>query len=304
MSKPSSTKKPSVALLLVPLYIGLAILFAILIRRGQMQLLDPAGYIAGMQSKILWAALGFAAVVGSTIIITFFVVVFRYREGSGRAYKPEWTAGRSLQLLGWAVPSVAILVICILLWNTAHLVDPYKPLSSSVQAVNIQVIALRWKWLFIYPDDHIASINKVVIPTGAPINFQLTADAPMNSFWIPRLSGQIYAMPGMITQLHIRADQIGTYAGSAAEINGDGYSGMDFAVQAVASGDFAAWKQAALHSSQSLDYPTYLQLAQPSSYVPPVLYTLHDPNLFNTVVMQFMVPGTNSSSLEVRGKNL
>lgn len=269
-----------------------------------MQLLDPAGLVAGMQSKILWAALAFAAVVGTTIIVSFFIVVFRYREGNNKTYRPEWTAGKSLQLLGWGIPSLAILVICILLWNTAHTVDPYKPISSTAKGVTIQVVALRWKWLFIYPEDHIATVNMLEIPTGTPINFQLTADAPMNSFWIPRLSGQIYAMTGMVTQLHIEADQAGTYAGSAAEISGDGFSGMDFTVNAVSPNGYQAWKMATQGTGQQLNYATYLNLAQPSSYVQPALYNLTDQNLFDAIVMQFMVPGVSPSTLQVRGKNL
>jgi cytochrome o ubiquinol oxidase subunit 2 len=286
------------------LYLYLAVVFAVLIRDGQMQLLDPAGLVAGIQSKILWAALAFIAVVGSTIIISFFVVIFRYREGNGKAYKPEWTAGKTLQLLGWGIPSLAILVICVLLWDTAHVVDPYKPISSTTKAVTIQVVALRWKWLFIYPNDHVASVNILEIPVGTPINLELTADAPMNSFWIPRLSGQIYAMTGMVTQLHIEADQAGSYAGSAAEISGDGFSGMDFTVNAVSANDYATWKTTAMYSSQTLDYPAYRKLAEPSSYVAPTYYALADQNLFDAIVMQFMAPGANPSTLQVRGKDL
>jgi len=305
MSKraPQSRKIPTAAVLAV-IYIYLAIVFTVLIRNGQMQLLDPAGLVAGMQSKILWAALAFIAVIGSTIIVSFFVVMFRYREGGNKTYRPEWTAGKRLQLLGWGIPSVAIVVICVLLWNTAHVVDPYKPINSSTKAVTIQVVALRWKWLFIYPNDHLASVNIMEIPVGTPINIELTADAPMNSFWVPRLSGQIYAMTGMVTQLHIEADQAGSYAGSAAEISGDGFSGMDFTVNAVSAKDYASWKATTMYSSQTLDYPAYQKLAEPSSYVAPTYYALADQNLFDAIVMQFMVPGTDPSTLEVRGKSL
>ncbi len=290
--------------MLAPVYILLAILFAVLIRRGDMQLLSPAGVIADYQSKILWGALVFATIVGTTIIISFFTVIFRYHEDNHRKYEPSWTAGISLQLIAWVIPSIVIAVISYAVWSTAHTVDPYKPLASTKTPITIQVVALRWKWLFLYPYDGIATVNMMEIPAGTPVNLQLTADAPMNSFWVPRLSGQIYAMPGMVTQLHIQADTTGNFSGSAAEINGDGYAGMDFMVKAVSAADYQAWKSTAQRSTKTLDYRNYPQLAAPSEYVPPANYSLADRNLFHEVVMQFMEPGADLSTLQVRGKSL
>ena len=302
--KTHGAKRPSVFTLLLPLYAGLAILFAVLIRRGDMQLLRPAGLVADFQSKILWGALIFAFVVGSAIIAAFFVVIFRYREDNDRPYEPSRIAGKRLQSLAWIIPTIVILVVSFLVWDTAHSIDPYSPLKSSKTPVTVQVVALRWKWLFIYPADGIASVNMLEIPAGRPINLRLTADAPMSSFWVPSLSGQIYAMPGMVTQLHIQADKSGTYPGSVAEINGDGYSGMDFTVKSVSDTQYADWKAATRKTAQSLDYAAYTRLAQPSSYVAPALYRVPESNLFDAIVMQFMVPGINPSDLQVRGSNL
>lgn len=290
--------------LLVPLYICLAIVFAVLIKHGNLQLLEPAGYIANIQSRILWGALIFAAIVGVIVISSFFFVVLRYREGASARYEPGWTAGKTLQLAGWGIPLVVIIALSVLVWVSAHQVDPYRPISASTPPVTIQVVALPWKWLFIYPADKIATVNTLEIPVGVPVEFQLTADAPMNSFWIPRLSGQAYAMTGMVTQLHIEANKPGTYYGSAAEISGDGFAGMSFTVQAVSAHDYTAWKAAAKYAPHALDYTAYTQLAKPSSYNPPALYRLPYPNLFQAIVMQFMVPGANSSTLYIKGRTM
>lgn len=291
-------------LLLAPLYAALLAMFAIFIKRGNVQLLDPAGTIADAQSKILWGALIFAAVLGSTIILTFFFLVFRYKEGGRAKYEPTWTVSRKLLIACWGVPSVVIVVVSALVWVTAHQVDPYRPINAGSKAITIQVVALQWKWLFIYPDDRIATVNMLEFPAGTPVSLQLTADAPMNSFWIPRLSGQIYAMSGMVTQLHIKADKPGTFMGSPAEMSGADFAGMDFTVKAVSASDYANWKTSVKQAGKRLDYASYKQLAQPSGYLPESYYTVADRNLFQAVVMQYMVPGTDPSKLEVKGTNI
>ncbi len=290
--------------LLVPVYVLIIAVFALLIHNGNMQVLNPAGVIAEQQSQIIWGAIVFAIIVGSTLIGSFFFVIFRYKEDKRREYRPDWVAGRMLQLLGWGVPLVAITVISTVLWSTAHALDPYRPISSTRPQITIQVVALRWKWLFLYPNDHLATINELEIPAGTPVALQLTADAPMNSFWIPRLSGQVYAMTGMVTQLHIEADRPGTYAGSPAEMSGDGFAGMVFTVKAVSANEYAAWRVGAAHSAKSLNYTSYTDLARPSSYVAPAEYRLTDANLFQEIVMQFMAPGLDSSRLQVKGTRL
>lgn len=298
----SILKKIPILKLLIPLYVCLVALFVLLISRGNMQLLQPAGYIAGIQSRILWGAIICAAIIGSLIVGMFFLVAFRNREGTSRHYQPEWTASKKVQLLGWGIPLIGVLALSFLIWDTAHLVDPYRPISSAVQPVTIQVIALRWKWLFIYPNDHIATVNALEIPAGTPVAFQLTADAPMNSFWIPRLGGQVYAMPGMVTQLHLEADTTGTYTGGPAEMSGGGFAGMGFSVKAVSAHDYAMWKAATKTTVQSLNANTYAQLAEPSSYTPPTAYVVPDTNLFENTVMQFM--GTGNYTMQSGGMSM
>lgn len=297
---PSDGKKTPVFRILIPVFLCLAIVFGILISRGNMQLLEPAGYIANIQSRILWGGIIFAAIVGGSIVTAFFLVTFRYREGKHAAYEPNWTAGKKTQFLGWGIPFIGILALSVMVWDTAHLVDPYQPIHSSVAPVNIQVVALPWKWLFIYPNDRIASVNFIEIPIGTPVAFQLTANAPMNSFWIPRLSGQVYAMTGMVTQLHIEANKPGDYFGSPAELSGDNFSGMDFTVKAVSPKDYATWKATTQKTPRTLDNATYTQLAKPSSNNPQTIYTVPDPNLFQTIVLQSMVSDANTSGLTMQ----
>jgi cytochrome o ubiquinol oxidase subunit 2 len=303
MSKRTGSKH-SAFWALVPLYLGLAAGFTVLVRRGSVQLLEPAGYIADIQSKILWGAIIFAAIVASIIIVTFLLVATRYREGQHARYEPNWTAGKFLQTLAWGIPAVVIAGISVMVWITAHQVDPFQSISSTTPPMTIQVVALRWKWLFLYPNDKIATVNMLEIPVNTPVKFELTADAPMNSFWIPRLSGQMYAMTGMVNQLHIMADKTGVYAGGPAEISGDDFAGMTFQAHVVSAKDFASWRATAKHSKTSLSYASYQTLAKPSSYVAPAEYALKDPNLFDVIVMQFMVPGTDKSTLTVRGNAL
>ncbi|HXH27340.1 MAG TPA: COX aromatic rich motif-containing protein [Candidatus Acidoferrum sp.] len=280
--------------LLIPVYVGLAIVFGALIVNGKMQLFYSAGYIADIQSQVLWGALFFAVIVGGLLVASFFFVVFRFKEGAKRTYTPDWTAGKWLHLLAWGVPLLAVAAISVMIWNTSHMIDPYQAISSSKKPVTIQVVAERWKWLFLYPNDGIATVNTMEIPVGVPINLQLTADAPMNSFWVPSLAGQVYAMTGMVTQLHLEADKPGSYPGSSAEISGDGFAGMEFTVKAISASDYSTWKANARMRRLRMDSAVYATFAMPSSYNSPTTYKLTNPNLFNEIVMKFMTPTDNS----------
>jgi len=295
---------PSTIRILAPLYIVFAVLFTILIRNGSLQLLEPAGYIATIQSHILYGFLIFATIIAVLLISSFFYVALRFQESKRNRYQPEWHIRHVVITLVYAGMFVVISGASVMLWATAHQVDPYRPIDSSVKPVTIQVVALRWKWLFLYPDNHVATVNMLEIPVGTPVAFQLTADAPMNSFWIPKLSGQVYAMNGMVTKLHIQADKLGTYAGSPAEMSGDGFAGMRFTVKAVSTDAYAKWLASAQRTPQQLNYTSYLQLARPSSYNPEAMYRLASTNLFDTIVMQFMRPGADPSTLQVQGQQL
>jgi len=187
------------------------------------------------------------------------------------------------------LPVVAITFFVAWKYRATNTKDPTKPIVGSHPLV-IQVVALRWKWLFIYPKQHIATVNFIQFPVHTPVNFELTADAPMSSFWIPQLSGQIYAMTGMGTHLHVIADAPGDYRGSAAEINGTGFSGMKFVARASSQADFNTWVQSVKKSSNMLNLAEYYNLAKPSENNPVAFYSSSEKNLYNTIIMKFMPP--------------
>jgi cytochrome o ubiquinol oxidase subunit 2 len=179
----------------------------------------------------------------------------------------------------------------VISWQATHRLDPYAPLASAVRPLTIQVIAMNWKWLFVYPEQGIATVNYVAIPAKTPITFALTADsAPMNSFWIPQLSGQMYAMPGMTTPLRVIADTTGEYAGRAAEINGEGLAGMTFTVKAVTQADFLDWVSSVKQSAPPLTDEAYKELLKPAADVAPAYYSSVASGLYSGVVMKYMMP--------------
>lgn len=191
----------------------------------------------------------------------------------------------------WTLPSIIVVVMAIVTWKATHQLNPYKPIHSENEPLTVQVIALNWKWLFIYPELGIAALNTLHIPERTPIHLKLTADAaPMNSFWIPQLSGQIYSMTGMTTQLNIMADKTGEYVGRGAEINGEGYSGMTFLTKSTNQKKFEEWVEQVKQSQQHLDDDTYRQLVQPAINQSIILFSNVKKNLFDEVIQQYMYP--------------
>lgn len=257
-------------------------------------ILQPSGVIAAKERQLII----FTTLLGSTVVVPvlvmLFVVAWRYREGNTKAtYSPNLEGHRGLEAIWWGVPLAIIAVLGVVTWQSSHELDPYKPLDSSVKPITVQVVALQWRWLFIYPDEKIASLNEVRFPVGTPINFVITADAPMNSFWIPKLGGQVYAMSGMSTKLHLQADEIGDFEGSSANISGQGFAGMRFTAKAVSSSDYIQWLETTRHSGAELDHTSYLQVAAPSKDHDPAYYVLRQPDLYDTIIMKYMDMGTH-----------
>jgi cytochrome o ubiquinol oxidase subunit 2 len=167
------------------------------------------------------------------------------------------------EFIWWAIPFEVVLVLGALTWSSTHALDPEKLLTSAQPPLTVQVVALPWKWLFIYPEEGIASVNELTIPTNRPVTFQITADAPMNSFWIPALGGQMYAMTGMTTNLNLMASESGTYVGKSANYSGEGFAHMNFAVRAVSPNEFATWVTQTRTAPASLTETSYRALAAP-----------------------------------------
>jgi len=253
--------------------------------------LNPAGMIAAKERNLMIITVLLGVTIGLPVYVMLFGIAWRYREANTKAtYSPELSGNAVAETIWWGVPTIIILILSVITWQTSHSLDPHRAISSSTKPLVIQAIALDWKWLFIYPEQNIASINYVELPVKTPVEFQVTADAPMNSLWIPQLGGQIYAMPGMATQLHLIADRAGDYRGSSANISGAGFSGMHFIAHADSEQVFRHWVNNAKQAPQALTAGAYTHLVVPSQNLPPEQYSPVQPNLFASVVLKYMGP--------------
>lgn len=291
----NTVKKPVFYMLL---FTGI-ILFIVLIMqplsilkfREYIAVLFPKGIIALEELNLLLVIQVLMLFVIIPVYVLTFAFSWRYRSSNLKAvYDPDLVDNRIAEYFWWGIPAVMTLIIGVLTWYKTHELDPYKPIESDKKAITIQVVALQWKWLFIYPEEKIASLNFLQIPKEVPIHFEITADAPMNSFWIPHLGGQIYAMPKMRTELYLMADVVGDFRGSSANISGEGFAGMHFITRASSEEDYLHWIESVKQSPNLLDVESYGKLAAPSSDNPPEVYQLKDPALFNFIMMKYMHP--------------
>lgn len=270
--------------------------------------LNPKGIIADQERDLILLTFGLGLLVVIPVFIMLFTIAWKYRASNTKAvYQPEFGSHVGIEALWWGIPCAIILLLGIVTGISTHALDPYKPLNSSVQPVKIQVISLNWKWLFIYPDQGIATQNYITIPKDTPIDFSITSDAPMNSFWIPALAGQVYSMSGMSTQLHLMADSVGTYTGSSANISGEGFADMHFKVNAVNESDFMDWTNKMSHSTATtlLTSDSYKKLAEPSHDSSEKTYMLMDYNLYNEVIMKYMSPdGSGVKKADAAGMSM
>lgn len=278
--------------------IGVASVIALLVLGGyfllrgvQIDVLNPAGDIAKQQKNLLVFATLLMAVVAVPIFIMLGLFAWKYRAGNPkrkkRDYKPEWSENKRLELLWWGIPIALISVLAVTAWVTSHSLDPYKKLESDKAAIEVQVVALQWKWLFIYPELGVATVNKLPIPANTPINFTLSADAPMSAFWIPALGSQIYTMNGMSSKLSLIADTTGTFTGRSTNINGEGYADMNFAVESLGEKEFAKWASETQQSPNLMDANQYERLSTPGT-METASYSLAENTLYDTIVNKYM----------------
>lgn len=255
--------------------------------------LDPKGTIAEQQKNLIYTSVWLMLIVVIPVMVLTLVFAYRYRESNKNAkYEPDYCENHKLEVVWWAIPIVIISILGVITWKTSHTLDPYRPLERQVKPIEIQVVALDWKWLFIYPEQGVASVNQIQIPTGVPINFKITAQAPMNAFWIPQLAGQIYAMEGMQTLLHIEANKPGSYEGVSANFSGRGFNGMKFVVNAGSEAEYLSWIEAAKKSPERLTQERYNDLAQPSENEKVQTFSFVEDNLFMSIMMKYMMPGS------------
>jgi cytochrome o ubiquinol oxidase subunit 2 len=253
--------------------------------------LEPQGFIADAQHRVFLFAI-ILSLFGLIPTFTFAIfVAVRYRASNNNTYEPERGANYGLSFAWWIFLVSIISVLAIVTWQTTHQFDPYNPIQSSThKPLTIQVISLDWKWLFIYPEQNIAVVNTLALPQNTPVTLQLTADAPMSSLWIPQLSGQLYAMPGMVNKLNLMADKTGDYAGSNAEISGAGFASMRFTTHVLSDNDFDTWVNNVKKSPKPLTMDAYQQLAKPSTDTPIIYYSSRDNRLYDTIVMKYVMP--------------
>jgi len=253
-----------------------------------MPVLFGSGPIAAQESALLVQVVLLMLVAAVPVFVLLFFFAWHYRAGNKKAkYEPHWEHARLDELVWWAVPFEIILVIGALTWSSTHALDPHKPIDSPTAPLEIQVVALPWKWLFIYPAQGIATVNYLALPTGVPVHFDITSDAPMNSFWIPALGGQIYAMTGMDNPLTLLADRPGTYDGYSANYSGAGFASMHFVAVAQSQADFDSWvAHAKLATSSTLDAAEYRILATPATTTRGY-YGSITPTIFTAIVQQY-----------------
>lgn len=259
--------------------------------KEHIDLLFPGGLIALKERNLLFISqvLMLLVIIPVYILTFIFSWIYRFDNPKGK-YDPDLVDSNLAEVIWWGFPLIITIIISVITWIHTYELDPFRPIKSDKKEMTIQVVALQWKWLFIYPEENIASVNFFQVPVNTPIHFEITSDAPMNSFWIPGLGGQIYAMPKMKTDLYLIADEADDYRGSSANISGEGFAGMHFIARASQEEDYKKWVDKAKKAPSSLDWKSYEKLAAPSENNPVELFQLKDRDLFHQVIMKFMTP--------------
>jgi cytochrome o ubiquinol oxidase subunit 2 len=259
----------------------------------QWVVLDPKGPIGAQERSIIVTATVLMLIVVVPVIALILVFAWRYRSSNENAdYRPDWAHSNTIEAVVWLIPCIIIAALGVITWRTSHTLDPYRPLDSRVKPIRIDAVALDWKWLFIYPDQKVATVNEVAFPANVPVEFHITSATVMNAFFIPQLGSQIYAMAGMQTQLHLLASAPGTYQGLSSNYSGDGFSGMTFKAIAVPSQQgFDAWLARVRAARPTLGAAAYAQLARPSENNSVAYYSQVQPDLFADIVAGRAHPG-------------
>lgn len=252
-------------------------------------LLDPKGSIGVQEKELIITALLLMLIVVIPVILMTIYFAYRYRESNtGEEYAPDWSHSTKIEVVVWTIPIIIIAILAAITWRSTHELEPSKPLESDVKPITIEVVSLDWKWLFIYPEENIATVNYVAFPKDVPVQFKLTSDNIMNAFFIPRLGTQIYAMPGMVTKLNLIANHTGDYKGFASNYSGEGFSQMKFTASAMEDRTaFLNWVQQVKASPDRIeDWEQFRSLASPTVAEPVKLFSSVPPFLFTDVVTQ------------------
>jgi len=248
-------------------------------------ILDPVGPVGAAEKTILINSTAIMLAIIIPTMIATVAVAFWFRRGNAKAtYLPDWEYSGAVEMVVWGIPVLTIMLLGGIAWIGSHNLEPSTPLKSTVKPVEVEVVSLDWKWLFIYPEQGIATVNQLVVPQGTPVSFKLTSATVWNSFFVPQFGTMIYTMPRMTTRLNLQADRPGVYDGLSSHFSGDGFPGMQFKAHVLPPDQFAMWAQGARGSGQVLDGRAYAELTKPSSYVAPVTYGAVAPDLFDAIV--------------------
>ncbi|VVN85554.1 MULTISPECIES: ubiquinol oxidase subunit II [Pseudomonas] len=278
-----------------PRLLGIVPLLGTLLLGGcNMTLLNPTGQVGLEQRNLIITATLLMLLVVIPVIVMTFLFAWKYRASNTNAtYTPKWNHSTKIEIAVWTVPILIIIALGYVTYVSTHELDPYRPLESDVKPITIEVVSLDWKWVFIYPEQGIATVNKIVFPTNTPVNFKVTSDSVMNSFFIPGLGGQIYAMAGMQTKLHLIANRDAEMEGISANYSGAGFTGMKFKAISTSQENFDAWVSEVKKAPKQLESAEYEALTKPSQNNPVELYSSVTPNLFQIIVDKYegMKPG-------------
>jgi len=256
-------------------------------------ILPSQGLVGKGDTQILIDSLAIMLVIVVPTILATLAFAWWFRSSNSKArYRPDFVYSGKIEMITWSIPLMTIMLLGGVAWIGSHKLDPAQPLASDDPALNVQAVSLDWKWLFIYPDQNIASVNRLVIPVGAPVHFTLTSASVMNAFFVPKLGSMIYTMNGMATQLYLIADEAGTFLGMSSHFSGDGFADMEFKVEALPKDAFSAWIEETRKSGgATLTSLTYQDLVKQSMRVAPFAYSGVEPDLFNKIVVQALPPG-------------
>jgi cytochrome o ubiquinol oxidase subunit 2 len=285
--------------LITALVIGLLIVTVLVAvtREASFSILQSKGTVANDQRDLIVFVTVLSLVVIIPVIIMVFVITWRYRADKPRGkYRPGWHENKLLETIWWGVPILIIAVLSFVIYSSSHKLDPFRALDSDKRPITVQVVALQWKWLFIYPEQGIATVNYMQFPEDTPVKFEVTADSPMNAFWIPQLGGQIYAMNGMQSEINLMADEIGVYDGSSSNISGEGFSKMRFKAEAVSQANFDRWATGVKSDKRALTSGTYTTLAAPGTDIPIRQYGSVEKGLFGGIIAKFMGHGNGEAA--------
>jgi cytochrome o ubiquinol oxidase subunit 2 len=251
-------------------------------------ILDPKGPVTLAERDLLFRAVAIMMIVVIPAFIMAGLFMWRYRASNRKArYTPDLAYYWPVEILIWGVPTAIIVMLGFHLWHATYTLDPYRAIDPGIEPLKVEVVAQDWKWLFIYPDQDIAVVNELVFPSGTPLSLKITSDTVMNSFVIPALGGQIFAMAGMETRLHLLADEPGKFWGRNVQYSGRGFANQQFRAIATTKEEFDAWVEKVKGASETLDASTYEKLLKPSQKVPVTYYSGFEPNLFDTIIAKY-----------------